>query len=205
MPKVPRYTLAWSPVTEAYELYETRNRGVLKIAPDSPQWFSWLEQVSSFAFVGKSGHYTARKETKQRGDRYWSAYLVKDTQLSKKYLGKTADLILTRLEHMAGVLCPQSEAQTSPRVSLAGGTHTEEETQHPVLPQRRHPLNHILATKLHMPRLRTPLVSRTHLVERLQQGAERALTLVSAPAGFGKQRYWPNGLPRAGYPSPGSR
>jgi len=68
------YTLAWSAVIEAYELYETREREVLGIAPDSPTWFAWLEQVSSFAFLGKNGHFTARKETKQRGDRYWSAY-----------------------------------------------------------------------------------------------------------------------------------
>src|SRR5215471_7354067 len=104
MPKVPVYTLAWSPATEAYEFYETRNREVLSIVPESPEWFTWLNQVSSFAFSGKSGHYTARKETKQRGDRYWSAYLTTGTQLSKKYLGKTADLTLARLEHIAGLL-----------------------------------------------------------------------------------------------------
>ena len=61
MPKIPAYTLAWSPATAAYELYQTRDRGVLKIAPESPAWFAWLEQVSSFAFSGQSGRYTARK------------------------------------------------------------------------------------------------------------------------------------------------
>ncbi len=49
MPKIPAYTLAWSSATETYELYETRDRGVLKIAPESPAWFNWLDQVSSFA------------------------------------------------------------------------------------------------------------------------------------------------------------
>ena len=62
MPKVPAYTLAWSPTTKAYELYQTRDRGILSLVPDSPQWFAWLDQVASFAFSGKSGHYTARKE-----------------------------------------------------------------------------------------------------------------------------------------------
>jgi hypothetical protein len=64
MPKVPTYTLAWSPATAAYELYQTRDRNVLGIVPDSPAWFAWLDQVSSFAFLGKSGHFTARKEAK---------------------------------------------------------------------------------------------------------------------------------------------
>jgi LuxR family maltose regulon positive regulatory protein len=44
----------------------------------------------------------------------------------------------------------------------------------------------LLSTKLHVPRPKTQLVSRARLVERLQQGVERALTLISAPAGFGK-------------------
>ncbi len=83
MPKVLTYTLAWSPATEAYELSETRSREALWIVPDSPEWFTWLDQVSSFAFSGKSGHYTARKEAKQRGDRYWYAYLAMGEQLTK--------------------------------------------------------------------------------------------------------------------------
>jgi ATP/maltotriose-dependent transcriptional regulator MalT len=44
----------------------------------------------------------------------------------------------------------------------------------------------LLATKLHLPHPRAQLVPRSHLVERLQQGVAGALTLVSAPAGFGK-------------------
>ncbi len=44
----------------------------------------------------------------------------------------------------------------------------------------------VLATKLHVPRLRRDLVARPRLVERLEQGAEARLVLVSAPAGFGK-------------------
>jgi len=58
------YTLAWSPVIAAYELYQTRDREALRIVPDSLAWFAWLDQVSSFAFLGKNGHFTARKEAK---------------------------------------------------------------------------------------------------------------------------------------------
>src|SRR5215472_10061926 len=101
MPKVPLYTLAWSSARETYELYQTRDREALRIVPDSPAWFAWLDQVSSFAFSGKSGHYTARKEARQRGDCYWSAYLATGERPGKKYLGKTARLSLARLEHIA--------------------------------------------------------------------------------------------------------
>ncbi len=44
----------------------------------------------------------------------------------------------------------------------------------------------LLATKLYIPKWRPGLVSRPRLIERLDQAAERKLTLVSAPAGFGK-------------------
>src|ERR1700760_1740951 len=44
----------------------------------------------------------------------------------------------------------------------------------------------LLETKLHVPRWRRSLVVRPRLSERLSRGAESALTLVSAPAGFGK-------------------
>ena len=44
----------------------------------------------------------------------------------------------------------------------------------------------LLATKLHVPRRQRDLVARPRLSERLSRGAELALTLVSAPAGFGK-------------------
>jgi len=188
MPKIPTYTLAWSPVRAAYELYQTHDREALRIVPESPAWFAWLDQVSSFAFVGKRGHYTARKEAKQRGDRYWSAYLATSKQLTKKYLGKSTDLSLARLEHIAGMLSTQDEAQVPPPASLsAASTDGEVETMPPpLLAQQRTPLHPLLLTKLYVPRPRTHLVSRAHLVKRLQQGAEHALTLVSAPAGFGK-------------------
>ena len=44
----------------------------------------------------------------------------------------------------------------------------------------------LLATKLYTPSPRPNLVSRPQLIERLNAGLDRKLTLVSAPAGFGK-------------------
>jgi len=44
----------------------------------------------------------------------------------------------------------------------------------------------LLSTKLYIPRARPELVPRPRLIERLNAGLHRKLTLVSAPAGFGK-------------------
>jgi LuxR family transcriptional regulator, maltose regulon positive regulatory protein len=48
------------------------------------------------------------------------------------------------------------------------------------------PADPLLATKLHMPRPPLHFVHRPRLVERLRLATERQLTLIAAPAGFGK-------------------
>jgi LuxR family maltose regulon positive regulatory protein len=47
-------------------------------------------------------------------------------------------------------------------------------------------IDDLLQTKLFIPPLRPSLVPRTRLIEQLNQGKQGKLTLVSAPAGFGK-------------------
>src|SRR5438874_6746884 len=57
----------------------------------------------------------------------------------------------------------------------------------------------ILATKLYLPRLRPNVVFRPRLLERLNEGVHRKLTLISAPAGFGKHTLvseWVEGIDR---------
>jgi LuxR family maltose regulon positive regulatory protein len=57
----------------------------------------------------------------------------------------------------------------------------------------------ILATKLYIPRLQPNVVSRPRLIERLNEGLHRKLTLISAPAGFGKTTLvseWVEGIER---------
>ena len=44
----------------------------------------------------------------------------------------------------------------------------------------------LLATKLYVPAVRPEFVPRPRLLERLNAGLHRKLTLLSAPAGFGK-------------------
>ena len=44
----------------------------------------------------------------------------------------------------------------------------------------------ILATKLYVPPCQSKAVRRSHLIERLNSGMQHKLTLISAPAGYGK-------------------
>src|SRR5215475_13768665 len=52
----------------------------------------------------------------------------------------------------------------------------------PAAPER----DALLATKLHIPQPRRDFLARPRLLERLTEGTARELTLVCAPAGFGK-------------------
>jgi LuxR family maltose regulon positive regulatory protein len=47
-------------------------------------------------------------------------------------------------------------------------------------------MEQLLSTKLHIPAPRPALVPRRRLIERLEEGLDSRLTLISAPAGFGK-------------------
>lgn len=101
MPRNARYTLIWSPLHQAYELHERQGGGVRAIVSESPAWLAWVSQVSSFAFHGRSGSYTACKEHKQCGEGYWYAYTRVGGKLLKRYLSKSIRLTIPRLEEVA--------------------------------------------------------------------------------------------------------
>src|SRR6266487_6204551 len=216
MPKVASYRLAWSFTLKTYQLEETPSQELLEIAPGSPAWFAWLDHISSFAFWGKSGHYTARKESRPRGEGYWYAYLGIGKKLMKRYLGKTGDLTSARLEQVAeeldtaqeAVVNPSQEASSAGRTMPAGvsplvSSGAEGAGAPVALPQPSEPNTQrapLLSIKLHLPRPRRCLVSRSHLVECLQQAIEYPFTLISAPAGFGKTTLLAQWLAQSGLP-----
>ncbi len=55
----------------------------------------------------------------------------------------------------------------------------------------------ILATKLYIPSTRPELVYRPRLIERLNEGLHRKMTLISAPAGFGKTSVLSEWIPKS--------
>ena len=102
MPKLAHYTLAWSPLHQAYELYKSQGNEALTIVSASPVWLLGVGQTCSFAFHGQYGSHTARKERKQRGEEgYWYAYARVGGKLTKRYVGRGCDLTPARLEQVA--------------------------------------------------------------------------------------------------------
>ena len=55
----------------------------------------------------------------------------------------------------------------------------------------------LLSTKLFIPRPRSNLVARPRLIDRLNAGLDRKLTLIAAPAGFGKTTLLSEWIPQS--------
>ncbi len=178
---MPRHTssqLRWSEQAQRYLLFMGDQASTEAFTGD------WLEQTASFAFQSRWGmHYTVRKQQVQRGGGYWYAYRRLHGRIVKRYLGRTGDLTFARLEeiaHQLQSLAPQSasEEETEQETLQVSTVASVEEI--PVeAPQ-------LLLSKFSPPRLHPFLLDRSRLFALLDASRACHLTLISAPAGFGK-------------------
>jgi LuxR family transcriptional regulator, maltose regulon positive regulatory protein len=143
--------------------------GAACVAPlGGEAWARWLADPGHRSFAYRDGGgFTARREGRA-GHGYWYAYRKHEGALRKAYLGRDADLTAGRLRDVAARLAP--DAAPAPPVA-------------PPAPRAPAPL---LTTKLTPPAGRDQWAPRPRLVERLAAGARYPLTVVAAPAGFGK-------------------
>ncbi len=248
MPRRAARSICWSPERQRYEVWDGGRPDAAAVLPEGDAWLAWLDGCASFAFQGRSGaRCTVRKETLRRGGAYWYGYRSLRGRTVKRYIGRTADLRLARLEEVAdaiaalacGTTLSAEEADAAvPRPAAveatAPGSHAAEVDAEEEAPPRSNPLaltapdaaptapdssgrgvaglesaglvlavpqsagpivavrrvapalTPLLASKLHPPRLLGALVARERLLDRLDEGLSRKLTLLSAPAGFGK-------------------
>lgn len=213
MPKAAPYRLKWNPSRGTYTLHDTRGEQELVLNMDDQAWFDWLLSISSFTFIGQHGYLTIRQETRSGGI-YWYAYRRVGKKMAKRYLGRTTSLTPAHLERIAAQLAadalgpsthisvdsPTTIAQhmlTWPLASLKSVVHAQGSAH--ALSLSLHDVR--LVGKLRVPRLRTQLVHRYRLIERLQQGLQATLILLSAPAGFGKSTLLAQWLAESQWPS----
>jgi LuxR family maltose regulon positive regulatory protein len=163
MPKVPLHTLIWSHEHHLYELY-TQGQLKLRFRPaEEAACQAWLCEVVSFAFQGACGRLNVYQEQRPRGGAYWYAYQTKAGRTRKRCLGRTETLTLARLEEIARALLPRSQAAQAPDQGIF-----------------------VLSSKLAPPRLSDTLVERERLLVALDGALSTKLSLLCAPAGFGK-------------------
>jgi hypothetical protein len=78
-------------------------QGLLPFEPDTPEWFAWVAQQSSFRFVGKGGHFTAHHWWRvPRGA--WRAHRQIRNHSYNLRLAPTQELTMARLEQAAMAL-----------------------------------------------------------------------------------------------------
>ncbi len=171
MPKLPMYVLRWSEANHGYEL--ASNGYTLQSVEQEGEWLSFLETHTSFAFQGREGRLSVIKENRPRGAGYWYAYRTSGQHTGKRYLGSADRVTIARLEKVAGEL---NHARTSTQAVQNRGEAA-------MLPS--HPTS-LLLPKLLPPRLPSSLVNRPRLLTQLDTATECKLTLLVAPAGYGK-------------------
>src|SRR5215470_8778923 len=143
MPKVAKQALIWLPGQDSYALCEQERVHLCPLQYEDEHWSSGLAACSSFAFQGKHGHLTLRRETRARGEGYWYAYRCQGHRTFKRYVGRTATLTIARLEAIASALTSEVSQAADPLLT----------------PASLNPMP-LLETKLHLPRLHASLISR---------------------------------------------
>lgn len=81
---------------------------------NSQEWWAWVnsDEAESFRFecdFGVKGYRARKEEIKARSGSFWYAYKRVEGKLRKRYLGKSNELSLERLESVAYDLAKQTE------------------------------------------------------------------------------------------------
>jgi LuxR family transcriptional regulator, maltose regulon positive regulatory protein len=142
----------------------------------SKDWYAWLERQQAFCFEADYGSFIVRKK-KRSGRFYWYTYYRSQGKLYTAYLGKSEKLTLNRLNEVMQTLRKKTEQVVTTRMHQSNQETT---------------LSHdwgrdlLMLTKLCIPPVHRHIISRVSLLERLNEGMDRKLTIISASAGFGK-------------------
>ncbi|BCL83736.1 LuxR family transcriptional regulator [Ktedonobacteria bacterium brp13] len=188
MNKRVQWQIVWDSHCACYQLSEQtdQERTCVPLESESRRWKQWLSQVSSFTFQSKDGtHFTALKERRTRGGAYWTAYRKVQGKFKCKYLGVPQEITLSRLERVSAALAERERQPVSSRTFLPGLPAFLDQNG-PEIALSDQAQKHLLETKFFVPTSLHTLLARPRLTSLLDEGIRRQLTLVSAPAGFGK-------------------
>ncbi|MBE3561068.1 MAG: hypothetical protein IMW89_17875 [Ktedonobacteraceae bacterium] len=186
MPKRAQYTVSWSPEQALYLFTDQAGESARPLAEYGEDLLAWLEEHHAFAFHGRSGQLNLLKERRGReGEGYWYAYRRRNGRMVKRYAGRSAQVSLEHLEQIAASLANGDETQPHPAFvpQLERSTASRADAESTARFVQFEPL---LMPKLQWPRLPKSLLTRERLLQLLDEALEYRVTLISAPAGYGK-------------------
>ena len=171
------------PTVKGERLYQSETESD-PIVVGTHAWYDWLEHHTTFTFVDRVGTFTARKSIIKTGDFYWKAFRKRQGKLHRIHLGHSHSLTLERLQATSRAFIEE----------LVPNKLTNVSSTHPVATRFSSPrvainadiYKSLIHTKLFPPRSLRDIISRTHLIERLNEGLSGNITLLCAPVGFGK-------------------
>ncbi len=163
------------------------------IVVESPAWFDWLERHNAFTFVDPVGSFTAYKSTPHPDGSSWETSLTRGSRRFSVWLGPAHALTLERLQSAVRTLAAQHDPGEPPEAA-PDEYFSPRTTARPGLPGA------LLQTKLARPRLPSDVIPRPRLLERLSAGLGGPLTLLCAPAGYGKSTLLAQWLPTLSRP-----
>src|SRR5215472_9601388 len=76
-------------------------------------WGTWVARHRSFAFHGRRGRINLLCERRGNGDGYWYAYRRQGARITKRYIGRSAQLTLPLLERLAHELSFPAPSSTT--------------------------------------------------------------------------------------------
>lgn len=161
-----------------------------EIVAGSDAWFRWLDSARTFVFSDPSGHFSARKR-RRWGSEYWYAVLRHGGKLRETYLGKAKDVTLERLRAVALQLNQLAAAKPDTWPTVPSDLSAPLAAPDVRDPDRS-------AVRLRPPSVRQSSLVKTHALARLGRAIRSPLTIVSAPAGYGKTTVIAQWIARSG-------
>jgi LuxR family transcriptional regulator, maltose regulon positive regulatory protein len=173
------------PSVEGGRLYHSET-GAEPIVVGTSAWYDWLEHHASFLFVDRGDGFTAHKHGTDASDLTWEA---SRTRAGKRYhldLGPSHTLTLSRLQATARSLAGEHTAAKPTETSIFQVVAPASISPASRTAVPGSPASSLMRNKLYRPRSSSDVIPRARLLERLNAALGGKITLVCAPAGFGK-------------------
>src|SRR6266702_3764443 len=168
------------PTVKSGRLYQMGREGV-PIDVGSSSWYDWLEEHTSFLFVDHGSAVTVRKIETDHGESEWKASRTRMGRVFTVALGPSHTIDLSNLQAAARRLA----GKHAPIGSTTGSTARHDASTLTQPAATTSSLHSLIRTKLYRPRSGSDVIPRNRLIERLNVSLGE-ITLVCAPAGFGK-------------------